>query len=449
MKLRVAIRPVALSLWIILVGNLARADEPATAPAIGVWELPQAAGFQARDLAARQGWKPLVPGTAKAPLDGGLAIENQALLTLIPAGQSEIVLFTKGEGKAVGVRQTITLLGRNKPAGKLGGIQLVDYDEGEVVASFTAGDVAARLKLGLGKCFVEVLPGKHADGRAGPQPGAGSPSSLTSSAATYSSMPTRPPRPRSSPRRRTSSSILLDGHAALSMITWPQDGGEDVLLVCEDTVAGRRFTATQVSFNGKSVFVALVARKGTWFEKDLRAAKKDTTLMVEGWQPPFPAKWMTLLAKRPAVGATSGITSETLPVPLLPPGGDTPYSDVYVHPHVPSWFSGPPVAVVPGNEPHAHDDPQDGRLARLPAGDQLPARPRETDAAERRDAGGRDARHAGHGALRIHPRPGRAQQDPQHGRGGHGQAHGCGHLLGARRTGLLLPGRAGGKPSAR
>jgi hypothetical protein len=339
MKLRVAIRPVALSLWIILVGNLARADEPATAPAIGVWELPQAAGFQAQDLAARQGWKPLVPGTAKAPLDGGLAIENQALLTLIPAGQSEIVLFTKGEGKAVGVRQTITLVGRNKPAGKLGGIQLVDYDEGEIVASFTAGDVAARLKLGLGKCFVEVLPGKHAT------------AVQVRSPVRFSFIPDFFGSDVLFDAHETAAAKvfapaenfivnLLDGHAALSMITWPQDGGEDVLLVCEDTVAGRRFTATQVSFNGKSVFVALVAKKGIWFEKDLSAAKKDTTLTVEGWQPPFAAKWMTMLAKRPAVGATSGITSETLPVPLLPPGGDTPYSDVYVHPHVPSWFSG-------------------------------------------------------------------------------------------------------------
>jgi hypothetical protein len=120
-----------------------------------------------------------------------------------------------------------------------------------------------------------------------------------------------------------------------------KDGGEEVLLLSEGTGASRRFTATQVSFNGKSVFVAVVAREGIWFEMDLHAAKKDSTLVVEGWRPTFRAKWMTLLAKRPAVGATSGIVSDTLPLPLLPPGGDTPYSDVYVRPHVPSWFTGP------------------------------------------------------------------------------------------------------------
>jgi hypothetical protein len=322
-----------------LPGNLARADEPATGPAIGVWELPQAASFQAKDLAARQGWKPLAPEAAKAPSGGGLAIENQALLALIPAGQAEIVLVSKGEGKAAGVRQSLKLVGRNGPAGKLAGIQLVEYDEGEVVVGFTAGDVEARLKLGLGKCFVEVIPGKNAA------------AVQVRSPARFSFIPDFFGSDVLFDAQETAGAKvfapaenfivnLLEGHAALSMITWPQDGGEDVLLVCEDTAAGRCFTATQVSFNGKSVFVAILAGEGIWFEKDLCAAKKDATLVVEGWQPPFPAKWMTMLAKRPAVGATRGITSETLPVPLLPPGGDTPYSDVYVHHHVPSWFSG-------------------------------------------------------------------------------------------------------------
>jgi hypothetical protein len=133
---------------------------------------------------------------------------------------------------------------------------------------------------------------------------------------------------------------LADGHAALGVITWPKDGGEEVLLACEGKGTGRRFTATQVSFNGKSVFVAIVVREGIWFAKDLRTVSRNVATVVHGWQPPFPAKWMTMLVKRPAVEAVSGIASETLPVPQLPPAGDTPYSDVYYHPHVPSWFSG-------------------------------------------------------------------------------------------------------------
>jgi hypothetical protein len=86
--------------------------------------------------------------------------------------------------------------------------------------------------------------------------------------------------------------------------------------------------------------VAVIAREGIWCSEDLTTAKKDTTFVVEGWQSPFPAKWMTILAKRPRVGATSGIASVTMETKALPAKGATPYSDVYVHPWVPSWLTG-------------------------------------------------------------------------------------------------------------
>ena len=163
------------------------------------------------------------------------------------------------------------------------------------------------LKLGLGKCFVEVMPGKDAAAvqLRGPARFSFIPDFFGSDVL-YDAQQTAGAKVFAPAENFIVN--LVEGHAALSMITWPKDGGEEVLLLCEGTGANRRFTATQVSFNGKSVFVAVVAREGTWFEKDLRTAKKDATLVVEGWQPPFPAKWMTLLAKRPAVGATSGIT---------------------------------------------------------------------------------------------------------------------------------------------
>jgi len=336
----VGIRAAMPAVWIVLLSSLARADAPAAGPAVAAWELPRGAGLQAADAAARQGWKPLPAGSANGPFAGGLAVENQALAVLFPAGGKEIVLLAKGDGKAAGVRQTLTLLGsRGRQAGGLDRLKLIECDEGQAVVGFAAGEVQARLKLGLGKCFVELEPGT---GAAAVQVGGPARFSFLpdffGNDVLYDACETGAEKVFAPAENFIVN--LLDGHAALGMITWPKDGGEEVLLLGEGTGANRRFTATQVSFNGKSVFVAVVAREGTWFERDLRPAKKDATLLVEGWQPPFPAKWMTILVKRPAVGAASGMASETLPVPLLPPAGDTPYSDVFVHPHVPSWFSG-------------------------------------------------------------------------------------------------------------
>jgi hypothetical protein len=341
MNCGIGIKPLWPAVWIMLLGSLVRADSLAASTTLAAWELPRGAGIQAADLASRQGWKPLTPGSAKGPFAGGVAIENQALVVVLPAGGREILLLAKGDGKSAQARQTLTLVGsRDQQAGKLDGLQVLDYDEAEAVVGFAAGEVEARLKLGLGKCFVEVMPGK---GAAAVQLGGPAKFSFIpdffGSDVLYDAQETAGSKVFAPAENFIVN--LLEGHAALSMITWPKDGGEEVLLFCDGTGTGRRFTATQVSFNGKSVFVAVVAREGTWFEKDLRTARKDTTLVVEGWRPPFPAKWMTLLVKRRAVGAASGIASESLPVPQLPPAGDTPYSDVYVHPHVSSWFSGP------------------------------------------------------------------------------------------------------------
>ena len=336
MNFRRTIRRLMPAVAIVLLTNVARAD----GPAVTAWELPRGAGVQAADIAARQGWKPLAAGAAQGPFAGGLAVENQALLVLLPAGGSQIVLVSKGAGKAAGVRQGLALAGTaGKQSGGLDGVRLLDFDEGEAVVGFAAGAVRARLKLGLGKCFVEVLPG---DGAAavelrGPARFAFIPDFFGNDVF-YDARETDTARIFAPAENFIVN--LVEGHAALAMLTWPKDGGEDVELLAEGSGAGRRFTATRVSFNGKRVFAAVLAREGIWSEQDLRTVQKDATLVVDGWQPPFPAKWMTLLVKRPAAGATAGIASETLPVPQLPPAGDTPYSDVYVHPHVPSWFSG-------------------------------------------------------------------------------------------------------------
>ena len=165
------IRPIRLAVWILLLGSLARADSLLAGPTIGAWELPRGAGLQASDLASRHGWKPLAPGSAKGPFAGGLAIENQALVVVLPAGGREIILLSKGDGPAAGARHALALVGsRDRQTGGLDGIHLIDYDEGEAVVGFAAGEVEARLKLELGKCFVEVIPGKSRR-RAASRPG--------------------------------------------------------------------------------------------------------------------------------------------------------------------------------------------------------------------------------------------------------------------------------------
>ena len=87
MKRRSGIRTFRSATWIMLLGSLAWADSLSAGPTIDAWELPRGAGVQAPDLASRQGWKPLVPESAKGPFAGGLAIENQALVVVFPRAE--------------------------------------------------------------------------------------------------------------------------------------------------------------------------------------------------------------------------------------------------------------------------------------------------------------------------------------------------------------------------
>ena len=314
-------------------------DLPAAGP-FAVWQLPAGAKLAPADLEARKGWKLFdAEGGKGAAFAGGVAVENPSLVAVISAGAEGVVVLTKGHGVARPVRQELVLVDQKGQAGgALGDVRLADCGASEAVVSFSAGGVEGRVKLGLGKPFVEVIPGKaskalqvRGEFRFSFVP------DFFGDDVLYDAreMPSR----RVYPPAENFLVNLMEGHSALTVLVWPQEGGEEVSLQLTGEGPGRRFSQAQVSFNGKSVFVGILAREGIWFSKDLKDLEKDKAVVAEGWQRPFPAQWMTILANRPRVGAASGMASRTMPVPSLGPGGDDPYSDVYVHPRVPSWFS--------------------------------------------------------------------------------------------------------------
>ena len=327
-----------LTVVAVLVGPWALAPACAAASAIVAWELPPGAKA---GLDSREGWKRVEPdGGRSGPIAGGLAIENGSLVAFLPAGGDAIALVRKPEGQGEAVTQELVLLDdAGRPAGELAKLSLAEYGKNQGVVAFTAGSAEARLKLGAGRVFVEIVPGR----------GAGALRIRASSR--FSFVPDFFGNDVLFDAQEIAAGKvfapaenfmvnLLDGHRALTMITWPVGGADEALLLPEGQGAGRRFGATQVRFGGKSLFVAVLAGAGIWYSHDLQAEAKDKAVAIAGWTPPFPAKWMTILVKRPQAGAKTGIAPETMPIPALPAQGDTPYSDVFVHPHVASWFTG-------------------------------------------------------------------------------------------------------------
>jgi len=330
--------PVLIAIGVDRLG--AAQDRAATAPFV-VWQLPRGAAVEGTDFPSRKGWRPLDPDAEQAgDFGGGVAVENQHLAAVLCAGGDGIVLFAKGKAALGHLREELILLGeQGHRAGRLHDLELIEHDAAEAVVAFGAGAVEARLKLGLGKVFVELVPGG----------GAGA--LEVRSPARFAFIPdffgndvlynaTETPGARVFPPTENFLVNLNDGQTALTMLVWPIGGGEEVLLLPEGTGPDRRFAAAQVSFSGKPIYVGVLRGEGIWHAEDLRGAPRDTTFVADRWKPPFAARWMTILTRRPAVGARAGLTSETLPIPTLPAEGAAPYSDVYYHPRVPSWLTG-------------------------------------------------------------------------------------------------------------
>ena len=326
-------------------------DAPADVGPFAVWSLPADAGLAPADLDARKGWKVLdadAPAAAAAArLEGGAAIETPTLLAVLPAGGQTIALLSKGAGPAKYVRLDLAILdAAGKPAGKIAGLKLAQRTQDAVTIAFQAGAAEAKLSAGLGKCAVEIAPGRGAAGLE--VRGLGRYSFLPDffgNDVLYDAAEVR--SARAAVPAESFLVQLLDGQAALAMLVWPPEGGKDdppgerdVSLLAQGDGPDRRFAASQVGFGGKSIYVALLAGQGIWGGHDLSAAEKDKTFVVPTWRPPFDAQWMTILARRPAVGAAKGLAAETMPLRALPAAGDQPYSDVFVHPWVPSWLAG-------------------------------------------------------------------------------------------------------------
>ncbi len=224
-----------------------------------LWALPDnvaAAGDQ------RQGWRRLDPDAAqsRAPA-AGLAVQVGDLTAILPAGSGAITLLCQPSPKADAIRQELTVLdNRGQPAGAIGDVS-VRHDAGEVVVSFSAGNAQARLRMALGKRSVEIVPGR------------GAASLRIRGRARFSFIPDFFGHDvLYDPREIGAKSVyapaesffvnLMDGHGALTMITWPAGGSDEVLLLPEGDGADRRLAATQIPFAGKSIFVAVLAGEG-------------------------------------------------------------------------------------------------------------------------------------------------------------------------------------------
>ncbi len=259
---------------------------------LNVWEWPQGGA-----RTPRQQWAPAKPSS---PLRKGAIVETGPLVAHIESGKSTISL-THSDTE-LSVTAELRFLTPHGVVPRVERIQLRkrDGEEAIVSAAWSGGEVA--LRFPNRQPFVEIRPG--------PEMLKGTLEISTKSAYLIcpdffgNDIVVVPERHRSESVTLPAENFLLhlvEGGHGLIMCVWqgtlslgktePQEAREprvDVFL--SGHPPERRADRTRIEFAGKPIFVAILAAKAIWHDRDVRGEPAQKPVALD-WQRPFEAKW--------------------------------------------------------------------------------------------------------------------------------------------------------------
>jgi hypothetical protein len=270
---------------LVVMGSVLRAE-------VTIWELPKEGARKSRD-----GWK--VAG-ASATFPNGVAVDNGLLTLLVVPGADGALLTSTHDPSQTAELQ---LVAASREAGTIRKVRVQRQDENEAEVQVESGAQEVALRLSAANAFVEVAPRK------------GATAVDLKGRTKYAILPdffgndvVFDPR-RYKTERLTAPAEnfligLLEGGDAMTMCVWPGTvgpGAKDAPPAAEAheprveiyfAGAGpqRYVERSRIEFAGRPVFVALLAAKGIWFERDVSADPAQKAIALD-WQRPFEAKW--------------------------------------------------------------------------------------------------------------------------------------------------------------
>ncbi|MBM4040232.1 MAG: hypothetical protein FJ290_17135 [Planctomycetes bacterium] len=243
------------------------------------------------DLGGRKDWEQVRPGTVAHTFRGDVVVENDRIIASFSRGSGCPVIRPKPapEDRV----RLVPVSPGGEPGATLGQPAIRKNTEDEValeVASRTQGgqEVRTAYSLARGRAFLDCKPMQNA-------------ARVRVEAATrFAVLPdffgadmVFDPRAYSQPRLVVPSENfvlnLLEGESTIVMSVWPA-GSQEAELSLAGTKENRRIGATEIAFDGKSVYVALLHAPGIWHEHRLPQPAADRDIAL-GWKRPFQAKW--------------------------------------------------------------------------------------------------------------------------------------------------------------
>lgn len=270
------------------------------APVVSVKEVPAGA-----EAAARDTWKTAVAGSRFA---GGAALENGRIVVVAAVGGEGIMLLPADrnlKGSAL-----ITPFTAGKETGKITGVRLDKQDETEASLKVSFGGADLNVAIRLGQLQAIVNPGK----------GVGSVE--VAGEMKYVVMPDffghdvvfNPRQLKSEMVTPPAENFLLNmiaGSDSIVMCAWQgplslskekkagaaagktEEKDPRVDLMLSGRGADRMVKKTRHECDGKPLYVALLAKKGIWYEKDLAGVKAQVSTELD-WKRPYEAKWRAI-----------------------------------------------------------------------------------------------------------------------------------------------------------
>jgi hypothetical protein len=291
-------RPLAqLLLAVILclpsMGTSLAAGEEAVSRTV-LWDTRGVADGGDVDFGARKNWEQVPPAATEHPLAGDVVVENERIAVIFCRRSAGPLVCPKPVPGQVQDRCRLVAVSPGGEQGtSLDRIEIRKNDEDRValeVSSRTPSGQEIRIAYSLvrGHVFIEAKP-------------------LANAARIRVEAPTRfavipdffgadmvfDPRAYSQPTLIIPPENfvldLLEGESTIVMSVWPT-GDQEARLFLAGAKEDRRIGATEISFDAKSVYVAILHAPGIWHERRLQEPYADRDIAL-GWQRPFQAKW--------------------------------------------------------------------------------------------------------------------------------------------------------------
>ena len=275
------------------LGRSPAADEVPVSDTI-LWDTGRASDGGDVDLGQKKTWQRVSPGATASPLRGDVVVEDQRLSVIFCRGSGGPLICPKSAlARSSDRSRLVPVTPGGEPGTRLSEIEIRKNDEEQIVlevSSRTQGgqEMRTAYTLARGQAFLECKPVRGA-------------ARIRVEAATrFAVIPDFfgadmifDPRAYSQPKLIIPPENfvlgLLEGRNTIVMSVWPtvdQDAG----LVLTGTKEDRRIEAIETTFNGKSVYVAILHAPGIWHERRLQEPYVDQDIPL-GWNRPFPAKW--------------------------------------------------------------------------------------------------------------------------------------------------------------